>query len=203
LLAQTKSEFFSVVRDLRGQGKNYGGLLSVQPVEFAQLQKQLPADTLLVQYYPTADKLYYFVISHDGFKVRTLDQSKAQLYGWIRDFRKMCKSFALSEAALKPFDWSSGAGQQLLARLNELHSALIQPLAEDLQGHKVLAVIPTEYLLYLPFPALAQPVQGKPHFLIEDVAVVTLLHATDLSRLGKESLHSSDRLLALGNPDGT
>ena len=202
LLAQTKSEFFSVVRELRGAGKNYGGLLAVQPIEFAQLQHQLPEDAVLVQYYPTDKTLYYFVVSRKGFKVRSLAVSKQQLFKQIGAFRRVCKEQGAEACRSQHWDWNRAEGQKMLGLLEGLHHLLIDPVNEDLQGYKVLVVIPTENLLYLPFPALAERRQDKPHFVVEDYAVVTLLRATDLARLDRPA-SSTGSLLALGNPDGT
>ena len=203
LLAQSKSEFFQTVEKLRSQYPKYGGMLAVQPVEFAKLQKKIPSDTLVVQIYPTDDQTYLFLISNTSFKIKTVSATARNLEALVQDFRARTQRYArgLTE---NNAPWQAGPDAAgLKTTLSSLYQIFVAPLEEDLASKSVVAFIPTGSLLYMPMQALGHDVGGKFRFLIEDKQVVNLARAVDLDHLGNHPVNPNGKVLALGNPDGT
>jgi len=180
LLADSRKSYFAAVTELQKKYPEFSRL-DVRPVNFAKLQRAIPKDTLVVQYFPTADVLYLMEASSDRLAVREVKIGKARLDELVGSFRR--EVLARQDAR--------GPGSQL-------YDALIAPL--DLQQKSTLAVIPYGRLMYVPFGALA-PASGR--YLIEQKRVVTLSKAVDLDQVLAPPASRKGVLVAFGNPDGS
>jgi len=182
-LASSKADFVKTVNRLRQRDPDFEKLLSVKPSSFAKLQAQLPAGVLVVEYYTSADKLIVFAVTNKELQIFSSPLGRKDVMDKVRALRRATveRKSALSESG-------------------QLYTALIAPLEPLLKDNKVLAVIPSGYLYYLPFSALTNP-QGK--YLNETVSVC-LLTATELPEVGSyKSSGKPTSLLALANPDGS
>lgn len=203
LLAKNKAEFHTVLDDLRRQYPTYESALAIRPVNFSKSQKYLPADTAVVQYFPTADALYIFVVTRQKLVIRQVPVGEKQLR---RDVAK-----ALDEI-FRPvnhprnrysFEDTDPYLEPLKGCLCGLYQQLIAPIEGDLGGVKVLAFIPTGSLHYVPFAALARARGNGLEFLVERYPCVSLVKSSDLEQVGRQPTPGGGTLLALGNPDGT
>lgn len=196
-LAQGKGEFFQTLGRLRQSHPEYERLLAVRPVNYAQMQKWIPADTALVQYFPASDCLYIFWVTAKDFRIHKVNVSSDELKLQVWSLRKsMVDDFirAGGKGSLEP-------GQQAS---QVLYSTLIKPVEADLASFQTVAFVPTTFLAYIPFSALGQAgPDGRFHYLIESQACLTLLKSSDLELLSRPAENSAGSLLALGNPDGT
>lgn len=179
-LADSRKSYYATVTDLQKKYPEFARL-DVRPLNFAKLQRAIPADTLVVQYFPTADQLYVMEAASDRLSVREVKLARTQLDGLVMSYRR--KLIARQD------------GREEASRL---HAALIAPL--QLQGKATLAVIPYGNLMYLPFGALA-PASGP--YLIEEKRVVTLAKAVDLDQVLAPPAARTGGLVAFGNPDGS
>lgn len=198
LLAQNKAEFIKTLDELRRKlGPGYSRFLSIKPMEFARLQKSVPADTALLQvfYTPQGEQTYLFVITQESFKVHSTPVSGKELAKLVRQYRR-----AVTRPTSDDFDWNSSPLKEPCLKL---HALLIDPVEADLAGKKVLAVVPGGVLNYLPFHALAREQAGQPQFLAERMQVVTLTRTSDLQQLSMTRAPATGRLVAFGNPDGS
>lgn len=187
LLANSKAEFYQSLGELYRANPGFERL-AIRPVNFARIQKHVPADTLIAQYFPTEDGLYIFLLDRNNLKTRKVDVSLSRLEAQSLSFRRAIKR-------VEDFE-SHGF---------ELYSYLIAPIEEELTSKKVLAVIPTGSLLYVPFSALAKPgPDGKPKFLLDRLQTVSLVKSADLDILDESARKDSEtKVVAFGNPDGT
>ena len=176
-----KAAFYATVGELRRKNPAYESL-AVRPVNLARLQKFLPEDCLLVQYFPTDKNLYLFVADGKKLNVRQADVSSRQL---MREVMKWRRQVLQRDCP----DESGG----------RLYSWLIAPLEADMSDKKVVAVIPTQALFYLPFGAL----KGPHGYLVESKEVAVLSKSADLMNLAQKPEPMQPRLMALGNPDGS
>ncbi len=193
LIAATRAEYYAALDKLQRQEPAYRRL-SVRPDIFSRLH--LPADTVVVQLFPADDKLYLFVVTSEGMKIRRVPVSSATLDEAVTRFRRAVTEYSRGPTA---FDWSSESGQALLAPMLELGKAIWVPLQADLRGKKQVAFVPTGMLSYFPLQALALP---GPRFLVQDMQVAVLPKAADLEILDQKPA-SGGPLLALGDPDGS
>lgn len=199
LLAQTRGEFYATLNTLQAKEPAYGKL-SVRPTNFSRLQKELPADTVLVQLFPADDRLYFFVATREGLKIRQVPVTGAHLGELIGSFRRQVVAYGRSAT---PLDWQSEPGQALAANLIELGDLLWAPLQDDLKGKRQVVFVPTGALDYLPLQALARPGKPRPRFLLEEQAVSVITKSSDLDCLGRAPAASGPAILALADPDGS
>lgn len=196
LVASTRTEYYAALEKL--QNTEPGFLrLSVRPDFLARLPSVLPADTAVVQLFPTQERLYLFVATKEGLRIRQVPIGKAALEHDAARFRRAVMDFSRSPGS---FSWTSDAGRALLEPMLSLGQAILIPLQPDLADKKVVAFVPTGQMSYFPLQALALP---GPRFLIEEKQVVILPKAADLDLLDRAPAVDRGVLVALGDPDGT
>lgn len=198
LLADSKATFLQKVRDLRQSNPEYASVMSVNPIEFARLQKSIPPEVAVVQYFSTEDKLYIFVVTSDAFRMRQVPVAKKELTKLARQFRRLVQRG--SSGGLDP---SSIDGMAFIKTVTTLHTHLLDPIEEDVAQKQVLATIPSGMLRYVPYQALARKKGEGLEYLIERKQVVRFAKTTDIAQLGSARKPSGGALAAFGNPDGT
>jgi CHAT domain-containing protein len=204
-LAGTKAEFYSQVNTIRAANPEFERLMAVKPAVFAKIQKTIPHDTILVQYFPAPDRLYVFLVTREDFRIKTVNAGVAEINGLVRDFRKAMDGVIRDlEAGARPASLEKGKMSGSLTRLYEI---LISPIEADLAKKKVMAVIPTGLLYYLPFHALAREEAGKGfHFVTQDREVVYLTSASlyeTAQEKPRQGTAMAGTALAIGDPDGS
>ncbi len=188
LVSSTRSEFYQTLTDLTSKDPGYSRL-AVRPNNFTRLQPALADDVMVVQYFPSDDKLYLFIATRQNLTIRQVPLPRADLDARVRAVRR-----AIVQAQ-GPFQWDSPLGQQL-AELGEL---LVGPL----ELRENLIVVPTGSLHTLPFACLGTRVNGKPAFLAERVTLAVAAKSSDLEVLRGPGAAGGGKTLVLADPDGS
>ena len=181
-LNNARSNFYKEVTRLRQQHPDFERLLAVRPINFGQLQKSIPADTAVVQYFPSEEKLYQFVLTKEALLVRQTGVGQEALKDQISKFRK----------SIVRLDTDRELS-------NALYKTLIGPVEADIAGKKVLVLVPTGSLAYLPFAALEK--DGS--YLLESYQLAIVQQSSQLERLNQAPSSGNGALLVVGNPDKT
>lgn len=215
LLAANKSQFFRVVNELRQVHPDYERFVTVKPPSLAKVQRLIPGDTLMLEYFPSDNKLYVFEITNTDFKLRSVAVSREQLNNLVKSYRgEMRGTVERLRARLLtrmrrvrgpvPAEIGESSMPTVKAAVTELYKDLIAPVEADMASKKIVTIIPSGLLYYLPFPALAKEENGHLKYLIESKAV-SYLSSSDLFDLVFVKSHNDERdnLVAFGNPDGT
>jgi CHAT domain-containing protein/tetratricopeptide (TPR) repeat protein len=215
LLASNKSQFFKVVNELRQFHPDYERFVTVKPPSLSKVQRLIPADTLMLEYFPSETKLYIFEITSTDFKLRSVAVARAQLDTLVKSYRgEMKGTVERLRARLltrtrrvrspMPPDITEASMPTVKASITELYKYLIGPIEDDMASKKILTIIPSGLLYYLPFPALAREENGQMKYLVESKAI-SYLSSSDLFDLVFVKGHNDmrDNLVAFGNPDGT
>ncbi len=215
LLAENKSQFFRVVNELRQIHPDYERFVTVKPPVLSKVQRLIPADTLVLEYFPSKTRLYIFEITDQTFKLRSVAVSRAELDTLVRDYRGEMRStvdrlrarmLTRMRRLRGPLSTEVSAPSMPTVKMavTELYRDLITPVEGDMADKKVLTIIPSGLLYYLPFPALAKEENGRLKYLVESKAI-SYLSSSDLFDLVFDKAHSDvhDHLVAFGNPDGT
>jgi CHAT domain-containing protein len=180
LLADNRADFVKTINRLRQHDPDFERVLSVRPSSFAKLQPQLPPQVVVVEYYPSQDKLFLFAVTRTQLRIFSVPLGRDELYSKVRGLRRKI-------AARQVCD-------------DDLYASLIQPLGPILQDHKILAIIPAGPLYYLPFSAL----RGTDGKYLAEIVSVCVLTATEFPQIGTFAAAVRPRsLLALANPDGS
>lgn len=185
LLAGKKAEYQRALEGVKQANPELESLIAVHPVSLAQVQQALPADTVLVQYFPAPDALYIFVADKKELKIRKLAVKADDLRTLVREARA-----GIIQAGRQ------GGGTSPPA-LGSLHKVLIDPVEADLPA--MVVFIPTGFLDYVPFAALSDA-SGK--FLIERKRCATILKSSEIEQITRARAKDG-KLVALGNPDGS
>lgn len=186
LLADNRARYLTESRALRQKYADlYSRVLKVDPLSLADIKSSLPTDMAVIQYFPTTDALYIFLVTSEAFRLQQVDVGQAELEKEVVTLLR-----ALRRATPNDKDLSEAS--------RSLHQRLIAPLSEQLHSANTLLFIPTGRLNSLPFSCLEDS-SGKP--LAADKRIVELAKATDLNRLTSEG-EKLESLVAFANATG-
>jgi CHAT domain-containing protein len=178
---QSYREFLDRVRK---ENLEQASLMSVEPVNVAELQTLLPEGTTLVEYLVSRRRALAWVVTRTSLVVVPLAVSREDLVAEVRAFRRGIEGQAPLPDA-----------QNLAEALHERLFAAVRP---HIKGTRVV-VVPHDVLHYLPFGALRSK-QGR--WLVEDFTLSTLPSASVLKFLeAKRTTATGGPVLAIGNPD--
>lgn len=187
LLADTKAEFLKTSREIRQKYPHlYSQVLRFDPLDLPTVQKILPPDTAVVQYFPTDDGLYLFLVTRDAFRLRTVPVSEEQLDQAIMSFVRGVRR-------------GGSADPRLAAQSKALYAQLIEPCAADLEGKTTLVLIPSGQLNLLPFACLTDAA-GSP--LIDNKLILELAQPTDFMRISLNPPGKVEQVVAFANATG-
>ena len=175
----TRSVIIQTKERLKQQDSELASLVSVTSTPVSEIQKLIPGDETLVEYYYTDKDLYVFVLTSNGISAGRLENGN--LADEIRDFRKSLENV------------SSGFNETLARRL---FYKLVKPVQGSLSTKK-LTIVPHGALHYIPFNAL----QDGKQYLIELYSIRVLPSASVLKYLKAGKANKPGGILVFGNPD--
>lgn len=187
LLADSKAQFLTQTRELRQKHSSlYAQALNRDPLELSSLQKEIPGDAAVLQFFPTEETLYIFVVTRDTLRLRSVAISSRELDQQVLAFLRALRRHVEGDP-------------QFESQARDLYDILIKPTVEDLQNKTTLVLIPTGRLRALPFACLTNS-SGKT--LIEERDLVEVAKPTDLTRLGKTPDKPFESVVAFANATG-
>lgn len=182
-LSALEARYRAAVKNLAQSDPGFAGLVSVSPAELSAIRTRLPAGTLLLEYFPSADRLWTFAVSGDrGPRVFSAPVPRQQLMRTVSDYRVALKERRdCQELSARLYDW------------------LIRPAEAEVRPARNLVIVPGGELYHLPFQAL----WDGSHYLIESKPVAYAAQADLLPTRAPAASTRPARLLAMGNPDRT
>lgn len=187
LLASTRAEFLSQSRELRKKYSDlYARVLRFDPLNLPEIQKSLPSDLAVVQYFPTQDSLYIFLVTGKDFRLRQVPISQSVLETTVMAYLRAIRRPGQADAALA----SEGT---------KLYQWLVAPVKSDIAASKTLVLIPSGRLNSLPFACLSDA-SGVP--LVEQHEILELAKSTDLIRMSGEAPKPVKSLVAFADATG-
>lgn len=165
-LVEAEAAHNAVVEAIEARGEQLAALVPGRGTQHLSgveaVQGQLGGQTTMLYYYLLDEQALVFIITPDHFEVVELALPRDQLSGQVSHFRDLM--------AFKQTEATRQAAQ-------ELHQALIEPLAGQLKTRRLL-IVPHGVLHYLPFAALWDAATGE--YLIEQHELVMLPGASTL-----------------------
>lgn len=219
-LADAQSKYVDAVEKIKRTNSSYASLVAVNPTDLVEVRKRLPEKTLLLEYFPTDNELYIFVVTRDaGPAIRTVAIKRTDLAKLVMQYREALDSASepsVLERSVRGVLWKDDGKQDFkndIAPIKDatvrLFQALIAPVQAEVDAADTLLIVPAGELYYLPIHALgrANP-DGSLSFLIEQkrfayLASADLLNAVASVTTVDNSEGSTRPLLAMGNPDGS
>jgi CHAT domain-containing protein/Flp pilus assembly protein TadD len=157
-ISQLESDYERAHADIRKSSPHYAALTQPQPLKLAEIQQQLDADTMLLEYALGEERSYLWAITKDSLtsyelpKEETIRQSALQVYGLLT-----ARSISnRSETALQRRERITDAELKLPLAAQQLSHTLLAPVAAQL-GTKRLVIVADGALQYIPFAMLPEP----------------------------------------------
>ncbi len=219
-LAGAKNNYLAAVEKVKLANPSYASLVAVNPTDLVEVRKHLPEKTTLLEYFPTDNELYIFVVTRDTAPaIRTVAIKRTDLTNLVMQYRQALDGAteqSVLERSARGVLWKDDGKQDFkndIAPIKDatvrLYQALIAPVQAEVDAADTLLIVPAGELYYLPIHALgrANP-DGSLSFLIEQkrfayLASADLLNAVASVTTIDNSDGSTRPLLAMGNPDGS
>ena len=178
-IGSLEEDYQQVQAAIRQTSPQYSALTQPQPLGLKEIQQQLDADTLLLEYSLGKERSYLWAVGRDSLKSYVLpgqqeiEKAKDQVYESLTA-RSVVKSLETpaqrsSRIAQADKDFEQAAG--------ELSRMILAPAASEL-GSKRLVIVADGALQYVPFAALSVPSSSRTSLptqpLIVDHEVISL-----------------------------
>lgn len=143
---------------LRRANPHYAAVTQPQPLTLKEIQQQLDADTLLLEYALGAERSYVWMIAPDSLtsyelpKAETIEKSARQVYALLQARSTLKRRETIAQQRER---WAQ-ADQQLAVAAQELSHHLLAPVAAHI-GQKRLVIVADGALQYVPFALLPDP----------------------------------------------
>ena len=148
---------------LQNQDRDFAALQSAKTVSAKEIQKVIPANTLLVEFYAARNTFYACLVSQTQLKIIVV-ADVTRVREKLRLLQLQLAKFRLGEDYIRALE--KPLLEATLAHLEELYGLLIAPLRKQLQAEH-LVIVPHSFLHYLPFHALTD---GE-RYLIDDFTI--------------------------------
>ncbi|MDD3626886.1 MAG: tetratricopeptide repeat protein, partial [bacterium] len=188
VIAKTEGEFNKLMLQLEFKYPDVYSLLSIKPVNIADIRDKLPKNTVILEYFITDENMYIFIISGDGFKAQTVDVNNEALEEKVINFKRLIMDTENRD--------------ELFQNLSDLYDILIRPVENDIEKYEILSVIPFGILYYIPYSALIKEIKnGEPVYLLDIKKVDYLTSATLLDIVNEKKVKGNYSLIGFGNPE--
>ena len=157
-ISQLENDYERTQAAIRRASPNYAALKQPQPLKLGDIQSQLDADTLLLEYALGDDRSYLWVIGRDSLasyelpKRELIEKSARETY----EFLTARSTNRSGESAQQRQDRIIQAEGKLPAAALELSKMILAPVAAQI-GTKRLLVVADGALQYIPFAMLPDP----------------------------------------------
>ena len=188
-----ENELLRALRELPTQERENATLEAPSDFSVAKLQASLPANTVLVEYYSTGDRLLAAVVSGGGLEIVPISVT-SRVTNLLHLLRFQLAKFRMGPAYTERF------AQPLLAatlgHLENLYGELIEPIRARL-ACKHVVFVPHGPLHFLPFHAL----RNGEEYLCDAYTVSYAPSATVFSLCQHKIANQNRNSLVLGIPD--
>ncbi|MDX2030159.1 MAG: CHAT domain-containing tetratricopeptide repeat protein [Blastocatellia bacterium] len=157
-IGQLENDYERTQAAIRKSSPRYAALTQPQPLKFKEIQQQLDADTLLLEYALGEQRSHLWAITRDSLasyelpKGAEIQRSAMNVY----DLLTARSAVNRSETALRRRARIAEAEAKLPAAAQELSRTLLAPVADQL-GNKRLVIVADGALQYVPFGMLPDP----------------------------------------------
>ncbi|MEO8650441.1 MAG: CHAT domain-containing tetratricopeptide repeat protein, partial [Acidobacteriota bacterium] len=189
-IVQLETDLERAQAAIRKASPNYAALTQPQPVKLSEIQAQLDADTVLLEYSLGAegqDQSYLWAVTPNSLttyelpKGQDIEKSAREVYELLtaRSTNKPGETAAQKQARIIE------AEAKLPSAAKELSRIILGPAAAQIGG-KRLVIVADGALLYIPFTMLPDPATGGTQPLVVGHEIVSLPSASTLVFQRKE-----------------
>lgn len=188
---------------------------SVNPKTFMRNKNLIPDDVAVLAYLMGSNQLYIFVATKKSVTAKVveigrdnLEKKVVQFYRYLKDSQIPTAVGNIDPKTFKPTNAEMDLEyetqiQPYLKVSNELYAALIEPVQEELQGKKILSIIPYGKLYYVPFEVLIKNSNQDFGGFLGDDFDCFYTSSLDVFSAICDAQDGAMKLVAFGNPDNT
>lgn len=188
-----ENELLRTLRELPAKERENATLEAPADFSLARLQAALPADTALVEYYSTGDRLVAAVVTRGAIQIIPVSVVSRVLH-FLHLLRFQLSKFRMGAAYAHRFEQPLLQATQ--GHLNALYADLIAPLREHLSA-KHLVIVPHGALHFLPFHAL----RSGDEYLCDAYTISYAPSATVFALCQEKAASDLPQSLVMGIPD--
>ncbi len=178
---EAQEEYTKLIKDIHAANPELASLVSVDVMTLDQVQKLLPADTHIVEFFTTDKNTYVFVVGKKDFSVRSVAMGEEDLANKVAEFRVYLKTM----------------NGDLFAKSSKgIYDLLLGSALKDINKEKII-IVPYGPLHYLPFAALYD---GEKH-LVDRHTLIVDPSASVLKYILEKRKGVGGCMIALGNPN--
>ena len=161
-ISQLENDYERAQAAIRKASPHYAALVRPQPLKLKEIQAQLDADTLLLEYGLGEERSYLWAITKDSLtsyelpKAESIKQSALQVY----ELLTARSTSVRGETAQQRQERVTQAEANLPAAAKELSQIILAPVAAQF-GNKRLVIVADGALQYIPFAMLPEPSVGS------------------------------------------
>ncbi|NVO08728.1 MAG: CHAT domain-containing protein [Bacteroidales bacterium] len=153
-LFNTQNEYRAILKEIETNYPKYYKLkYDTSSVSIQQLQKTLPDDKLVIDYYKTDSNLYSFAISKCRV-IQSIQKLDSTFYNNLAQFRAELVPNNFSSLSIENVKHFSSSSYYL-------YSVLLKPYENEMKGKKLI-IVPHNELISIPFAALVTKKQANP-----------------------------------------
>ena len=178
-ISSLEDEYQQVQAAIRQRSPQYSALTQPQPLGVKEIQQQLDADTLLLEYSLGRERSYLWTVSQNSFKAYELprreDIDRLALFAYQSlTARSLIKSL---EAPFERRSRIAQADRDFQQAARDLSRMIVAPAATELNGQR-LVIVADGALQYVPFSALYVPSLRGDRPLILNHEIISLPSAS-------------------------
>jgi CHAT domain-containing protein/Tfp pilus assembly protein PilF len=191
-----EDEYLQVQEAIRKSSPQYAALTQPQPLRLKQIQSQLDADTLLLEYSLGAERSYLWAVGQDSLKTYVLPGQEAlekiaRQVSQTLTARSMTNSLENRAARNARI---AEADREFQSVAGELSRMILAPVAGEF-GNKRLVIVADGALQYVPFAAL--PVSNQPLILRHEMVSLPSASAFAVQRENLANREPAPKTLAV------
>lgn len=217
LLAQTKAEYFQIASEIQAD-PDYAFAVKVDPVQIGTVRQDIPPGQKLLMCYAGERQLYLFLVSSEGYEVRSVPVSRNTIDSLVSRCRELCGVRYVNqlnmEGRLMGWSWDNDGSEfyqnevrPLKEVLSRLNTYLISPFSTELAEARVVTIIPSGNLYYVPWGALLEECNDSLLFLSTRYNWHVMTSAELLKCIQRRETGAlpaqPGSLVLVGNPEGT
>ena len=201
------SQYKAYVKDLKARYPNLQAFKTVDPDEFMEQRRRIPADVAVISYLTTEKEISVFVVMKDTIFIKDIPIDRKRLEDKISAFYKLNARTSLTSAEERR-GGKVGVDKAKATAVNEnridlaaeLYEILVGPVMPAISNKARVALVPSGFLSFIPFDALVnKKTNGAPVYF---GAEKQLFYANKISTLtnGGEQMGEM-KMIAVGNAD--
>jgi CHAT domain-containing protein len=194
-LQNTEKEYRQACEDLKLKDPEFSSFVNVTPLSFEEIQGILDAESVLLEYYRSAEGLIIFVVKSDGDL--TIQKVDLDIEFEVKNLLQLMEDI---EGGTGMDPKSHDFLRKIKHPLQYFYDLLIRPILKEINTARRLIIIPHLFWHYLPFHALYDKEQKN--YLIDQFEICYSPSATVLSLCQKKNPGHREKAVILANPTG-